>query len=58
MQFLVGERVKVAVDADNLKKLQDGHGGWNPKMVQVFTVFFDTLKALVSDIFFSKSSLF
>ncbi|KAK9500491.1 hypothetical protein O3M35_001746 [Rhynocoris fuscipes] len=36
--FTVGEKVKVNVDADTLHKMQDGHGGWNPKMVEIIGV--------------------
>ncbi|XP_077291024.1 E3 ubiquitin-protein ligase mind bomb 2 isoform X2 [Arctopsyche grandis] len=27
-----GDRVRVALDADTLRHLQQGHGGWNPRM--------------------------
>ncbi|XP_018803462.1 PREDICTED: E3 ubiquitin-protein ligase MIB2 [Bactrocera latifrons] len=32
--FSVGDRVKVCLDVDALMKLQQGHGGWNPRMVE------------------------
>ncbi|XP_061388024.1 E3 ubiquitin-protein ligase MIB2-like, partial [Musca vetustissima] len=32
--FSVGDRVKVCVDVDALIKLQQGHGGWNPRMME------------------------
>ncbi|CAK9186658.1 unnamed protein product, partial [Ilex paraguariensis] len=32
--FNPGDKVKVNVDEERLKSLQDGHGGWNPRMVQ------------------------
>ncbi|KAM7359635.1 E3 ubiquitin-protein ligase mind bomb 2 isoform 1-T2 [Cochliomyia hominivorax] len=32
--FSVGDRVKVCLDVDALIKLQQGHGGWNPRMVE------------------------
>lgn len=35
MNFSPGEKVKVNVDEEQLKNLQLGHGGWNPRMVQV-----------------------
>lgn len=30
--FAVGDRVRVSLDKNGLVKLQQGHGGWNPKM--------------------------
>lgn len=35
LTFLIGERVRVTVDSEVLKKLQEGHGGWNPRMTQI-----------------------
>ena len=35
LPFNVGDRVKIVVDVNALKLLQDGHGGWNPKMAEV-----------------------
>lgn len=32
----VGERVRVILDVSALKDLQEGHGGWNDKMEEVF----------------------
>lgn len=32
--FSVGDRVKVCLDIEALMKLQQGHGGWNPRMVE------------------------
>ncbi|XP_017855238.2 E3 ubiquitin-protein ligase MIB2 isoform X2 [Drosophila busckii] len=32
--FSVGDRVKVCLEVDALMKLQQGHGGWNPRMVE------------------------
>ncbi|XP_013118452.1 E3 ubiquitin-protein ligase MIB2 [Stomoxys calcitrans] len=32
--FSVGDRVKVCLDVDALVKLQQGHGGWNPRMAE------------------------
>lgn len=32
--FSVGDRVKVCLEVDALVKLQQGHGGWNPRMVE------------------------
>lgn len=36
--FNPGEKVKVNVDEERLKALQEGHGGWNPRMIQVCTL--------------------
>lgn len=35
VSFSVGDKVKVMVDADHLKDMQEGHGGWNPRMSEV-----------------------
>ncbi|EFX67755.1 hypothetical protein DAPPUDRAFT_261080 [Daphnia pulex] len=32
--FSVGDKVKVTVDADRLREMQEGHGGWNPRMAE------------------------
>lgn len=32
--FTVGDRVKVSLDKTALVKLQQGHGGWNPRMAE------------------------
>jgi len=34
-KFRVGDRVKVAVDMENVKRLQTGHGGWSNGMTEV-----------------------
>lgn len=34
-QFSVGDRVEVLLDIESLKIMQDGHGGWNPRMSEV-----------------------
>ena len=33
--FNVGDKVQVATDIARLKEMQEGHGGWNPKMAEV-----------------------
>ena len=33
--FSVGDRVKVVLEVDALKGMQEGHGGWNPRMAEV-----------------------
>ena len=33
--FLVGEKVHIILDLDLFKQVQDGHGGWQPKMANV-----------------------
>ncbi|XP_043466161.1 E3 ubiquitin-protein ligase MIB2 isoform X2 [Leptopilina heterotoma] len=32
LTFLVGDKVKVMKDINTLKTMQEGHGGWNPRM--------------------------
>lgn len=32
LTFNVGDKVKVLIEVDTLKEMQDGHGGWNPRM--------------------------
>lgn len=32
--FTVGDRVKVCLDRKALINLQQGHGGWNPRMAE------------------------
>ena len=34
--FSVGDKVKIIVDADRLREMQEGHGGWNPRMAEVW----------------------
>ena len=34
-QFKTGDYVKVDLELEILKALQEGHGGWNPKMALV-----------------------
>ena len=34
-QFKPGDYVRVELDLEILKALQEGHGGWNPKMALV-----------------------
>ncbi|XP_074653934.1 E3 ubiquitin-protein ligase MIB2-like [Tubulanus polymorphus] len=33
-QFKVGDNVRVDLEIDVLKQMQEGHGGWNPKMAE------------------------
>lgn len=35
--FSVGDYVKVCLDKNALMKLQQGHGGWNPRMAEFLT---------------------
>lgn len=35
LTFSVGDKVKVNKDVETLKTMQEGHGGWNPRMAQV-----------------------
>nr|XP_012144811.1 PREDICTED: E3 ubiquitin-protein ligase MIB2 isoform X1 [Megachile rotundata] len=32
--FNVGDKLKVLVDVNTLKEMQEGHGGWNPRMAE------------------------
>lgn len=34
LSFNVGDKVKVLMDIETLKKMQAGHGGWNPRMAE------------------------
>lgn len=34
LTFNVGDKVKVLMEVDTLKEMQDGHGGWNPRMAE------------------------
>ena len=36
--FAVGDRVKIAVDLQRLRDLQDGYGGWNPDILLVMEI--------------------
>lgn len=45
--FNPGERVKVNVNEEQLKTLQEGHGGWNPRMVQVTVITLDPYCTLI-----------
>jgi E3 ubiquitin-protein ligase mind-bomb len=35
LTFNVGDKVKVLMDVEALKQMQEGHGGWNPRMAEV-----------------------
>lgn len=34
LTFNVGDKLKVQVDVETLKEMQEGHGGWNPRMAE------------------------
>jgi hypothetical protein len=34
-KFKIGDKVRVNVDVNVLRAMQEGHGGWNPKMMRV-----------------------
>lgn len=34
-QFKVGDKVRVDLEMEILKIMQEGHGGWNPRMAEV-----------------------
>ena len=44
VNFTAGDRVRVTVNEEQLKHLQSGHGGWNPRMVQVGHIFENMLE--------------
>lgn len=33
--FQQGDKVKCLLEVDILRQMQEGHGGWNPKMAEV-----------------------
>ena len=33
--FGAGDKVKIAIDQEAFRAMQEGHGGWNEKMKQV-----------------------
>jgi len=37
LKFRIGEKVRVDLDVEVLKAMQEGHGGWHPKMADVST---------------------
>ena len=36
--FKVGDKVRVDLEVEILKAMQEGHGGWNPRMAEVGTL--------------------
>ena len=43
MKFRVGDKVRVDIDVDILKAMQEGHGGWHPRMADVRTCLIQSL---------------
>ena len=39
LPFNIGEKVRVAVQLEQLKVMQEGHGGWNQRMTEVMNVY-------------------
>lgn len=37
LPFSVGDKVQVIVEVERLRMLQQGHGGWNPRMAEVIS---------------------
>jgi len=35
LKFKIGDKVRVDLDVEVLKAMQEGHGGWHPKMADV-----------------------
>jgi E3 ubiquitin-protein ligase mind-bomb len=48
LNFNVGDKVQVIQDVSTLKELQEGHGGWNPRMGEVSIYFQHILCLAVS----------
>lgn len=49
LTFNVGDRVKVLLEVDTLKEMQDsGHGGWNPRMAECIGKVFSEYHLLYS----------
>lgn len=44
LTFSVGDKVKVNKDVETLKSMQEGHGGWNPRMAQVCFALISNMK--------------
>ena len=43
LKFKIGDKVRVDLDVDILKAMQEGHGGWHQKMADVcikFSIYF------------------
>jgi hypothetical protein len=34
-QFSVGDKVKIVLNVESFRQMQEGHGGWNQKMAEV-----------------------
>lgn len=44
--FQQGDKVKCLLEVDILRQMQEGHGGWNPKMGEVKTMRLILISAL------------
>ena len=56
-QFKVGDKVRVDLEVEILKDMQEGHGGWNPRMQEVrslSSIWFKTIPYFVLGQIFSK----
>ncbi len=42
-QFKVGDKVRVDLETEILKAMQEGHGGWNPRMADVSVQYWYTV---------------
>lgn len=38
--FSVGDKIQVTVNVEQLKAMQQGHGGWNPRMAEVIGFYY------------------
>ncbi|XP_041954145.1 E3 ubiquitin-protein ligase MIB2 isoform X2 [Alosa sapidissima] len=48
--FQQGDKVKCLLEVDILKQMQEGHGGWNPKMAEVNTFGVGELVRVLEDV--------
>uniref|UniRef100_A0A670YWR6 E3 ubiquitin-protein ligase MIB2 n=1 Tax=Pseudonaja textilis TaxID=8673 RepID=A0A670YWR6_PSETE len=47
--FQHGDKVKCLLDIDILREMQEGHGGWNPKMAELNTFWVDDVVRVIDD---------
>ncbi|XP_005986112.1 E3 ubiquitin-protein ligase MIB2 isoform X2 [Latimeria chalumnae] len=47
--FQLGDKVKCLLDIDILREMQEGHGGWNPKMAEMDTFWVGDVVRVIED---------